>query len=183
MKSLEQKQKHSKTQSKNGMKQIRRSTIIMFGRSSPSKGVIVIVRFAFHYTTGQPFELFEASWCHMRHVIPYIHCTYFVTPAFGLIQIIGRNASWTQNFAPFNPKCWYDERKVNKDNLPYVFRVLFCVLVAFSIACSRLSDSGEDAKVNAWSWHARLIHKGAKFCVLWSTDHLNQTKCGCYEIQ
>ena len=61
MKSLEQKQKHSKTLSKKGVKQIRRSTIIMFGRSSPSKGVIVIVRFAFHSTTGVPFELFEAS--------------------------------------------------------------------------------------------------------------------------
>ena len=24
--------------------------------------------------TGGPFEMFEASWCHARHVIPYIYC-------------------------------------------------------------------------------------------------------------
>ena len=74
----------------------------------------------------------------------------------------------TQNFAPFDPKCWYNVRKVNKDSLPYVYSVVFPVFVAFS---------------NAWSWHARLKHKGAKFCVLWSTDHLNQAKCGYYEMQ
>ena len=31
----------------------------------------------------------------------------------------------TQNFAPFDPKCWYNVRKIKKDKLP-------CVLVAFS---------------------------------------------------
>ena len=36
----------------------------------------------------------------------------------------------TQNFASFDPKCWYNVRKIKNDNLPYVFsRVLhvrFC---------------------------------------------------------
>ena len=36
----------------------------------------------------------------------------------------------TQNFAPFDPKCWYNVRKIKKDNLPYVFsrvlQVRFC---------------------------------------------------------
>ena len=167
MRSLEQKQNLSKTQSKKGMKQIRRSTIIMYGRSSPSKGVIVFVRFTFHSTTGGLFELFEASWCHTRHVIPYIYCILW-RPHSAWFNWLVEMLRKTQNFAPFDPKRWYNVRKVNKDNLPYVFSVVFCVLVAFS---------------NAWSWQARLIHKGAKFCVLWSADHLNQTKCGCYEIQ
>ena len=31
----------------------------------------------------------------------------------------------TQIFVPFDPKCWYNVRKIKKDNLPYVFsRVL-----------------------------------------------------------
>ena len=36
----------------------------------------------------------------------------------------------TQDFAPFDPKCWYNVRKIKKDNLPYVFsrvvHVRFC---------------------------------------------------------
>ena len=28
----------------------------------------------------------------------------------------------TQNFAPFDPKCWYNVRKMNKDNLLYVLQ-------------------------------------------------------------
>ena len=37
----------------------------------------------------------------------------------------------TQNRARFDPKCWYNVRKVNQDNLTYVFCVVFCVFVAF----------------------------------------------------
>ena len=46
----------------------------------------------------------------------------------------------TQNFAPLDPKCWYNVRKMNQDNLTYVFIVVFCDLVAFSVA---------------WNWHPR----------------------------
>ena len=37
----------------------------------------------------------------------------------------------TQNLAPFYPKCWYNVRKMNK--LPYVFSVVFCIFLAFSV--------------------------------------------------
>ena len=45
----------------------------------------------------------------------------------------------TQSFAPFDSNCWYNQepingllynvRKMNKDNLSYVFSVVFCVFV------------------------------------------------------
>ena len=67
-----------------------------------------------------------------RATFDLIHCLlYFVTPALGLIQV-------TQNLAPFDPKCCYN---VRKDNSPYVFSVVFCDFVAFSVA---------------WNWHPRL---------------------------
>ena len=50
----------------------------------------------------------------------------------------------TQNFSPFDPKWWYNVRKMSKDNLPYVLSVLFRVFVVFSVA---------------WNWHPRLINR------------------------
>ena len=60
----------------------------------------------------------------------------------------------TQNFAPFDPKWWYNVRKMSKDNLPYVLSVVFRVFVVFSVA---------------WNWHPRLINriyfwKNAEYC-------------------
>ena len=54
-----------------------------------------------------------------------IHLLHFVTPALGLTRVIGRNIK--HNLAPFDPKCWYNVWKMNKDNLPYVFSVVFYV--------------------------------------------------------
>ena len=50
----------------------------------------------------------------------------------------------TQNFSPFDPKWWYNVRKMSKDNLPYVLSVVFRVFVVFSVA---------------WNWHPRLINR------------------------
>ena len=39
----------------------------------------------------------------------------------------------TQTCARFDPKCWYNLRKREKDNLPYVFSGVLCVFVTFSV--------------------------------------------------
>ena len=39
----------------------------------------------------------------------------------------------TQTCVPFDPKCWYNVRKRDKDNLPYVFSGVLCVFVTFSV--------------------------------------------------
>ena len=84
----------------------------------------------------------------------------------------------TQNFAPFDPKFWYNVRKINKDNLPYVFSVVFCDFNAFSVA---------------WNWHPRLkttenatktqnttlkiYGKLSRFTFLTLYQHLGSKKC------
>ena len=50
----------------------------------------------------------------------------------------------TQNVSPFDPKWWYNVRKMSKDNLPYVLSVVFRVFVVFSVA---------------WNWHPRPINR------------------------
>ena len=39
----------------------------------------------------------------------------------------------TQTCVPFDPKCWYNVRKRDKDNLPYVFSGVLCVFVTSSV--------------------------------------------------
>ena len=39
------------------------------------------------------------------------------------------------NFASFDPKLWYNVSQMNKVNLRYVLRVVFCVFVVFWVAC------------------------------------------------
>ena len=86
----------------------------------------------------------------------------------------------TQTCVPFDPKCWYNVRKRDKDNLPYVFSGVLCVFVTFSVK-------------NIW-W-VIFIHfsfiittfgmKKCKILFLWgiSTDHLNQAESLRYEMQ
>ena len=83
---------------------------------------------------GETTELFGALW-HARHVIS-VHLLYFVTPSpltpwFKWSVVTLRK---TQTFAPtkFHPKCWCNVRRMNKDNLLYVFSVVSCVFLAFS---------------------------------------------------
>ena len=45
----------------------------------------------------------------------------------------------TQTLAPFDPNCWYNVRKMNKDKLPHVFSGVFFVIVTFSgVSVSRI---------------------------------------------
>ena len=91
----------------------------------------------------------------------------------------------TQNFAPFDPKFWYNVRKINKDNLPYVFSVVFCDFNAFSVAWNwhpRLKTTenatktqnttlkiyGKLSRFTFLTLYQHLGSKSALFCVLWS---------------
>ena len=91
----------------------------------------------------------------------------------------------TQTCAPFDPKCWYIVRKINKDNLPYVFSVVFCDFNAFSVAWNwhpRLKTTenatktqnttlkiyGKLSRFTFLTLYQHLGSKSALFCVLWS---------------
>ena len=78
----------------------------------------------------------------------------------------------TQNFAPFDPEWWYNERKMNKTNLPYVFSVVSC-----------RTQIGKLSLFIFLTLYHHLGSKGTQFCVLWSisTYHLNQAECGRYK--
>ena len=126
-----------------------------------------------------------------------IHLLYFVTRTRS-VKMLHK----TQNSALFDPKCWYNVRKVNRDNLPYIFSVVFCVFVAFSVVFSRgcqfqatenalksqnttLKKYGKLSLFIFLTLYQNLGSKGARFCVLWSisTNHLKQAECGRYEIK
>ena len=95
------------------------------------------------HSTGGLSELFEALWCHVWHVIPYIFCISY--------RLLSAWCNWsvemvhkTQNLAPFDPKYWYNVRKMSKGKLLFVFSVVvFCIFVTCSVS---------------WNWHPRLIH-------------------------
>ena len=69
------------------------------------------------------------------------HSGHHKTSSNNCLFIVFRNARSrlylsdhkTQTCARFDPKCWYNVRKRDKDNLPYVFSGVLCVFVTFSV--------------------------------------------------
>ena len=84
----------------------------------------------------------------------------------------------TQNCAPFDPKCWYNVRKIKKDNLPYVFTPVLHVRF-FGVFKSNLSFFFPSS---VFLHYINICGQNLQNPVLISisTDHLNQVESRCY---
>ena len=87
---------------------------------------------------------FKALWCHARHVMSsYICCNSK--------RLLSAWFKWSGEMPHkhkrlqllIHLKCQYKVRKMNKDNLPYVFIVFFCVFVYYICIIGRRGLGGQ----------------------------------------
>ena len=88
----------------------------------------------------------------------------------------------TQIFVPFDPKCWYNVRKIKKDNLPYVFSRVLHVRFFWRFQKHTVSHLSFFFPSSVFLHYINICGQNLQNPVLISisTDHLNQVESRRY---